>query len=236
MDNVIKILNSNFFVAFTTIIAGSVAVYLYYKQKRDHKKDAAKTLYSEILNSERIIKDLRTLKQNGSLLSLGTTTGRYTMGNSGWEKTKYLFINDFNSNEWENLNTFFNQVKEYQRTISQIANLFPKNINSRTQAIHTELSKIASEQAKELSELGVSKDPKSEEYKTSAEEIISLYEEKAQRFITIFVDVQSSSKYSYMPAGTFEPLEKLLNEINTELSISSVGEKLKRMGERTTSL
>lgn len=232
MEDVIAFFNSNFFIALVTIITGSVAILLYFQQKKDRKKDSAKTLYYEITNSERIIKDLKTLKkQNGNLLSLWTTAGQYTIGDSGWEENKYLFINDFDENEWENLNTFLNQINEYRRVISQIADLFPKNMGYRMQAIHTELSKIASEQAKELSELEVPEDPNDEEYKAKTLKIIKQYEDRAQGFITIFINTKSSSKYSYMPEGTFAPLEKLLEEINTELSISSVGTKLKKLGE-----
>lgn len=230
MNNIILFFNSNFFVAITTIIAGITALLVYFRQKSDYKRDASKSLYSEIVNAERVVKEVKKIKQNNNLLSLGTDAGKYALGDSSWERLKHLFVNDFNSNEWEKLNTFFNQKNEYSKTIENISNLFPKNIEFRMQSIQGELAKIATEQADEFSKIKIPTDPTNKEYNEEAKKIIEKFENKARAFQTIFIDANTSFKYSYFPQGTFEPLEKVLDIIDTNISISSIGVKIQKMG------
>lgn len=220
MDTIIDFFNSNFFVALTTIIAGSVALYLYKKQKSDTKKDAAKTIYSEVVYAERIIEDVKKIRQNNALLELDAN--KYLLGDSSWSKFKYLFINDFDANEWEKINTFFNQRDAFDKTIRDIANLFPKNIEYRTKAIQEELAKLASEQAKEFSKVD-SND------KDKQQEVIKKYEDLANSFRIIYVDAQTSFRYLYNPSGTYSFLEKDLDSIDITISTSSIGQKLSRM-------
>ena len=64
MESFILFINSNSFVALTTILAGTTALIVYLKQKADYKRDASKTLYSEITNAERVVKEVKKIKQN----------------------------------------------------------------------------------------------------------------------------------------------------------------------------
>ncbi|HBB65019.1 MAG: hypothetical protein UR45_C0027G0009 [candidate division WS6 bacterium GW2011_WS6_33_547] len=231
MESFILFINSNSFVALTTILAGTTALIVYLKQKADYKRDASKTLYSEITNAERVVKEVKKIKQNNNLLSLGNDAGKYSLGDSSWERLKYLFVNNFDSNEWEKLNTFFNQRDEYTKTITNISNLFPKNLELRMQSIQCELAKIATEQAEEWSKIKVPADTTDKKYTEKTKGIIEKYENKATAFKTIFIDANTSFRYSYLPQGTFEPLEKVVDIIDTDLSISSIGLKIKKMGK-----
>lgn len=246
MTEIIAFFNSNFFVALTTIIAGSVAVYLYQKQKSDNKKDAAKTIYSEIVQAERVIQDLkRTVKDNDqakqSKKLLEFDSGKFRLGDSGWSKLKYLFINDFDANEWEKLNTFFNQRDAFDKAMLDIGGLFPKNIEYRTKSIQEELAKLAVQQATQLEESikpeneGENKDSAVEasQDKPNDEqmEIIKKYNDIAERFKSFYIDLYTPFQYQYNPIGTYTFLEKDLDHMDLSISISSIGQKLKKISK-----
>lgn len=222
MEPIVAFFNSNFFVALTTIVAGLTALYLYNKQKSDNKKDAAKTIYSELVYAERIIGDVKKIKQNQALLEIDAT--KYILGESSWIKFKYHFINEFDANEWEKINTFFNQRDAFDKTIKDIANLFPKNIEYRTKSIQEELAKLASEQAKEWDSI--------DSTNTDAQQkVIKKYENLANTFRTVYVDANTSFKYLYTPSGTYSFIEKDLDNIDLTISTSSVGQKLKKISK-----
>jgi len=54
--------NSNFFIAIVTLIVGGLAIYLYWKQKVDCSRDAAKLILQEIRYVERKIRKYREMK------------------------------------------------------------------------------------------------------------------------------------------------------------------------------
>jgi hypothetical protein len=102
MPLVINFLNSNFFIGLITLLAGSLAGYIYWRQKRDQKKDAANIILLEIKNAERALK---TIKQNLSLNFLATDI--IVMQADSWSKYKYLFVRDFDRDEWDMLTDFY---------------------------------------------------------------------------------------------------------------------------------
>ena len=55
METIKLSLNSNFFIALTTLLVGSFAIFLYLKRKNDFKREAANILLMEIRNAEQMI-------------------------------------------------------------------------------------------------------------------------------------------------------------------------------------
>lgn len=99
------------------------------------------------------------------------------------------------------------------------------------QSIQTELAKLASEQAEKLSEIEKPKDLEDKDYKAKTEKIFSTYQERGNGFIKLYIELNTSMKYSYFPEVNFVPLEKEIDLIDTSISISSVGIKLKNISK-----
>lgn len=225
------LLNSNYLVAVITGIAGTVAFLIYFKQKNDNRRDAAKTILAEIVNSEKIIKEVNDLKKFKSFFSLEPDPMKFYLGDFSWNQYKYLFIGDFDSYEWERINLYFAQCETFNQAVKGIANLLPQNIDYRMQCLQQELAKIAMEQADELSKLEKPKDTDNDDkYQKELKRINEKYQQKAKDFTWSFVDAKDSNLiYVYTPMNAYEPLNRELDKIDTDISKSSVGKKLAKL-------
>ncbi|WKZ30400.1 MAG: hypothetical protein QY314_01345 [Candidatus Dojkabacteria bacterium] len=225
-----SLLNSNYFVALVTGIAGAVAFLIYFKQKADTKRDAAKTILAEITNSEKTIQEVKNIKKFSGYMNLDPDPLKFYLGNFSWNQYKYLFIGDFDSYEWEKINQYFSQCGTFNEAIKNIANLLPQNIEYRMQFLQQELAKIASEQADEVAKL---EKPDGKNDKTRQEkikEISEKYEQKGKDFVFGYIEAEKTSlKYVYTPANAYEPLNRELDKIDTEISKSSIGKKLVKL-------
>jgi len=230
-----QLLNSNYFVAIITGIAGTVAFLIYFKQKADTKRDASKTLFAEMVNAEKVIREVKNLKQysDSGKLNLGLDPMRFYLGNFSWNQYKYLFIGDFDSYEWEKINLYFSQCNTFNETIKDISNLLPKNIEYRTQYTQEFLAKIASEQADEIAELKIPDNSNTKQSKKYQEELSAIkakYKQKADNFIIGYIEGESTPmRYIYTPVNSYAPLDRDLDKIDTEISKSSIGRKLAKL-------
>ncbi|MEI7579880.1 MAG: hypothetical protein WCJ58_07680 [bacterium] len=229
------LLNSNYFVGLVTAGAGAIAFWVYFKQKADNKKDAAKTLFAEMVNAETVIKEVKNKKEysDSGKLNLGLDPMRFYLGSFSWNQYKYLFISDFDSYEWEKINLYFSQCHTFNETIKDIASLLPKNIEYRTQFTQEVLSKIALQQAQELANLSVPENQVGEEFKKYQEEISKIaakYKQKSDNFIVGYIEGENTPmKYIYTPVNSYAPLDRDLDKIDTEISKSSIGRKLAKL-------
>ena len=234
-----KYLNSSYLLAVITGIGGGIAFYTYFKQKADTKRDAAKTLFAEMINAETIIKRIKDKKEYSDTrtLNLGLDPMQFYLGNFSWSQYKYLFIKDFDSYEWEKINLYFSQCNTFNNSIKDIASLLPKNIEYRTQFTQEILAKIALEQAKKLAELekptNLSSNVNNDEYKTYQDQmskITNKYKDITNSFIYSYIGENNSPMiYSYNPINSYSLLERDLDKIDTEISKSSIGKKLGKL-------
>ena len=227
-------LNSNFFIACITLIVGFLAFGLYFKQKSDKKRDASKIILSEIVNSEKIIKEVKEIKKLTTLavgnINIGPDPMKFHLGVLSWNKYKYLFIGDFESYEWEKVNLFFAKCQTFNNAIKGIADLMPQNIEYRMQFLQQGLAKFASERADEITENQKGKEKTEDEKKN----IIDKFEKKSNYFADTFINGKDTQflRFTYLPLFAFEPLEKELDNIDTELSESSIGKKLLKLNHK----
>ncbi len=99
----ITFLNSNFIVGLATIITGLVAMLIYFHQKKDAKKQAARVLLLEIRTAEEQISQIKNIVLKGALAdfpSIFTT--------NSWKKYSHLFISNFDQDELKLINSFYN--------------------------------------------------------------------------------------------------------------------------------
>ncbi len=99
-QNVTTFLDSNFFVA----LVGFLAIYLYFKQKKDKKRDAARLILQEIRYAEQQIRNYRA-----------TTPPQYSLASrllptNSWNDNIHLFIKDLKETEIDMISAFYSKA------------------------------------------------------------------------------------------------------------------------------
>ncbi|HEY4504312.1 MAG TPA: hypothetical protein VJI73_00900 [Candidatus Paceibacterota bacterium] len=118
MDYLISFLDSNFFIALTTSFVGSLAIYLYYRQKREYKRDAALLILQEIRYAEQQIRGSRAYSQNAENYPLSSKL----LPTNSWYKNIHLFMGDFEQSQVDCISRFYSQVEYVDRVIEGISN------------------------------------------------------------------------------------------------------------------
>jgi len=109
----VSFLNSNFFLALTTLVVGGFAIYLYLKQKKDKKRDAARLILQEIRYAEQQIRKYREFKQY-------QLSDRLLPTNS-WNDNIHLFINDLKETEIDLISNFYAKASYIDIMIRKIS-------------------------------------------------------------------------------------------------------------------
>lgn len=135
MDKTFLFFNSNFFIALITLLVGSFAIYLYIKQKRDYKRDAANIILMEIRYAEKTINDM---KINGVVISLNMES---LLPSNSWFKYNHLFIKNFDRDELDLVNNFYNQCSTIDSALMQLS--VSKQIEQKSGFIQQGLIQIA---------------------------------------------------------------------------------------------
>jgi len=132
-----SLVNSNFFIASTTFIVGSLAFYIYTKQKSDEKINAATTLVLEIRNAESkidIVIDKLDKKNTIDLPSILPT--------NSWRKYSHLFVKDFDLDEIQLLNTFYSSCEIIEDLATRQNNFVWITTEERAKTVQDVLAKI----------------------------------------------------------------------------------------------
>jgi len=211
MDKLIAVLNSNFFVGIVTLAAGGVAFYLYVKQKKDFKKDAANIVLLEIQSAERI------LGQVGERVRSDTLPNKFTLPTESWSKYKYLFVRDFDRDEWDAITEFYNGCKLYDEAVSYNSSLFQKN----EEQIRVNMLRTPAEYIREYIDGTVASDGQAE-----AERLEATFA-KANKFQATYLSRIASLFYS--PQKPLKDARTAFDIINKTISQNSIGLKLKKL-------
>lgn len=137
MKSFILFFDSNLFVAIATLAVGGFAIWLYIRQKRDHKKDAANIILMEIRYAEQVID-----RYKSSGIVIGSDVEPLLPTNN-WNKYNYLFINNLDRDETDAVNSFYNQCMLVDKGLTQLS--LALQLEQKSQAIHNTVSLIAKE-------------------------------------------------------------------------------------------
>lgn len=213
-------LESNLFTALVTLLVGSVAIFLYIKGKSDEKRDAASIILLEIKGAERKIKGAKNLE--------ATNEEDFTplIKEESWTKYKYLFVKEFDRDEWDSLNDFYEKCALYDEAITNGSQSFPKNeeqirINAhRISADYLSSALDSLNRAKSAEE----KNKIVEDAKTKAEAFEELYlvNNEGSNFI---------SRPLYTPRKYAQDRIRFANLIDSDISSKPVGQKLKKIAK-----
>jgi len=109
----VSFLNSNFFLALTTLVVGGFAIYLYLKQKEDRKRDAAKLILQEIRYAEQKIRKYREVKSYKLYDKLLPT--------NSWNDNIHLFIKELKETEIDLISDFYAKASYIDTLINIIS-------------------------------------------------------------------------------------------------------------------
>lgn len=198
----------NYVTAVVTLIVGFTAFEVYRRQKRDQKKTSARILLVEIENAERqlsIIKESDKLSENVRLMS-----------SASWEKYRHLFGQDFTAREWDTVSDFYNRCIQYDQAIDYDSS----NIYHDIEAFRTSVNNALALSAANI----IASNPA-----LSDEEIIQEY--------AVFKDkLEKSYMSNFLPYSPNKPVNdaaKALQGLDSTLSLTSVGDKLRKISKPT---
>lgn len=106
--DIFKFLNSGFFIALVTFGVGLFAIYLYKKQQKDNKINAARLIIQEIRYAEQQIR-------NAKILAPSVETNYYMafklLPTNSWHKNIHLFVEDLKEeNSIDLISHFYSQA------------------------------------------------------------------------------------------------------------------------------
>ena len=107
--------NSSFFFASITFIVGSLAFYIYTKQKADEKNSAARILFLEIKESEKELRKLIEYKIHTGGADYPPENIVKLIQNKAWVKYSHLFIENFNTDEYQQLDEYFKKCDIFEK-------------------------------------------------------------------------------------------------------------------------
>jgi hypothetical protein len=111
--SVIDFLNKN--MGIVTIIVGGLAYFVYWKQRQDNKRDAAKIILQEIRRAEEIMNEY---KEHGQY----TFTKKIIATNS-WSKNIHYFVGDFDIDELDKISTLYSTGEYLDSLIAKISDV-----------------------------------------------------------------------------------------------------------------
>ena len=214
MEVVWDFLNSNLFIAFVTFGAALVAYFLYRKRIKDDKKDAANILLLEIQNAERQIKVAREQMIKNNVL----VDDAYVMPTMSWGQYKYLFVRDFDRDEWDTVNSFYEKCGSFDESVRHKSTAFSNN----EAAIRANLHRVTADYVQNFTHENIETD------KEEKGDVRS----RLQKEIDVFQDEYLGLPESltlYTPNKPINDAKKVLETIQENLSQTSVGAKLKKI-------
>lgn len=209
---------SNLFIAVITLIAGSVGVYLYYRGKRDEKRRIAKIIRLEIENAQTELKDARTKIVDNPDDPLPEHL--YVMPADTWSENKHLFIEDFDNTEWKAINTFYGLCEIFDDAIRHNDARFGEQEKEMRKNVHQATYHYTMEYSQRISEAATDDD---------RDRMIDEFLKKRNAAVEMLTD--GKLMYIYTPNKQNVIARNCLNNINTDLTLSSVGQKLKKLSK-----
>lgn len=224
MSSIVHFFNSNFFIALVTLAVGTVAFSIYKKQQRDAKRDAANVILLEIESAEQQLQLINQKDEKGSLAE-----NIYLMRNSSWDKYRYYFVHDFDRNEWDKVTDFYNKCLQYDAAVAYNNNYFGSNVDK----VQSHLQRVLATYAKNFTDQMIQATSAAQKDKLKKK-----YEEEKTLFRNSYGVVVSDDNYAppyfYNPQKPVNEAKSILTTIETNLSLTSVGIKLKRMASKTS--
>lgn len=139
-----------------------------------------------------------------------------SMSTESWSKSKYLFVTDFDNNQWESINNFYNACALFDESVKTNASYFQKN----EEQVRVNIQKRSADLAKEYETLI--------EQATTADEKANL-KSKLKDKIKEATDLYISAVSEYNPMKPITDAKQCLETIKLNISLPSALSKLKEL-------
>lgn len=113
--DLIKFFDSNFFVAIITLLVGGLAIFLYWKQRNDNKRDKARLILQEIRYAEDQIRKSKTIGDGNFQLAIKL------LPTNSWHQNIHLFVNDLKESQLDLISSFYSQAAYLDEVIHTIS-------------------------------------------------------------------------------------------------------------------
>lgn len=133
-----EFLNTNFFVALSTILTVFGAVLIYKNQKNTEKQQIAALLVNEIRNAEDAIQRLKTRPEGTEIPEI------IILPQNNWNKYSHLFTKDLDQDHVDSINRFYFDVERanYIVNYGNVMDMFLANAQARLVALHERAADI----------------------------------------------------------------------------------------------
>jgi len=202
----IAFLNSNFFIGLATIVTGGVALIVYFRQKRDHKEQAARVLLMEIRTAEERIEQIRDKVATNS-----TTDLPLVFPTRSWKSYSHLFVSDFDHDELKLISSFYDYGELIEEFAKRNNDFFWVTTEERARVTQQQLAAII----KDAHDSGLS--PADQD----------AYIRERRDYISSKSDQHNSP---YVPQKTINEIQIYLGKLRM-ITTSSCGAKLKQLAD-----
>lgn len=198
--------------AVVTLIVGFVALLIYNTQKNDQKTDAANIILLEIKSAERLIKIVKENLKKDVL-----PPDILTMQTESWSKYKYLFVRDFDRDEWDEITDFYNKCQSLDQAIIYNSSFFSKN----EEQIRVNLLRILADYAKNKNDLLINGNNKSTKKKIN----------QVDRLASMYYSTYMTKPYQllYNPNKPINDAKLYIDNLKINISQTTIGTKLKAL-------
>jgi hypothetical protein len=136
--------DSSFFFASITFLVGSLAFYVYSKQKADEKINAATTVLLEIRNAESKVDTIIDKLDKNNAVDLPSI-----LPVNSWRKCSHLFVKDFDLDDIQLLNTFYSSCEVIEDLVNRQNNFVWITTEERAKTVQRILAEIHDDFQKE---------------------------------------------------------------------------------------
>lgn len=201
-----------------TLFVGYIVFIIYKKTKDDIKKDAANIVLLEVQNAERLLKQIM-LSVNKDIPEIPQNI--FLMQTESWSKYRYLFVRDFDWNEWDEITDFYNKCQLYDQSVTYNNSFFQKN----EEQIRVNLQRVLADYAKDYSDKICSTQDEKRKEKLQKE-----YLDKREQYINKYMD--KNTMYLYSPAKPVSDVKLIISSMNSNISLGTIGIKLKEIADK----
>jgi len=206
-----ELLNSSLLIAFVTLLVGSIALYIYWKQHYDEKTNGARVIYSEITSAENKLKGVRQKFFAGEHPVLESII---LMPYESWSKYKYLLKKDLKDPEWELIENFYNNCIAYDSAVRLNDSYFHNNTLPNFETF--------SQYYRDMIQEFIKKNPAKEEFSKADKN-------KAKHFQDVFL--KNAVAMWYSPIKPINDARAALVALESTVSLSTAGKKLKKISK-----
>jgi hypothetical protein len=183
-----------------TLATAWAAYYIYQKNRKDTRREAAAVLLSEIRSVVRALPAIKVdFQRNNNLVER-----RYLLENSSWEKYRYVMLSQLGFEQWDALKGFFEAVALYDNAVAINDGYFDAN----TQQIWINLHKY---------------------YLKVLERAGGVITDSTSQELVAFTDTYVTNMYKHVGYEPHKPVsmaDSALDAIDENMLVSTVGEKL----------